>query len=230
MTSLWWDTLPPDLLAPIGPRLDGDVDADVAIVGAGYTGLWTAYYLLTTSPGIRIAIVEAQHAGFGASGRNGGWASALFPASLDAVARVGDRDGAIRQQRAMFDTVDEIGRVARAEEWDIHWAKGGTIVAARTPLQWQRAQEEIAHWRSWGFGAEDTALLGSDEARGMLGATDVLGATYTPHCAAIHPARLVRSLARTVAARGARIFEQSPATSIEPGIVTTATGRVRASY
>ncbi|MFM7598556.1 MAG: NAD(P)/FAD-dependent oxidoreductase [Actinomycetota bacterium] len=230
MTSLWWDTLPPDLLAPIGPRLDGDVDADVAIVGAGYTGLWTAYYLLTTSPGIRIAILEAQHAGFGASGRNGGWASALFPASLDAVARVGDRDGAIRQQRAMFDTVDEIGRVARAEEWDIHWAKGGTIVAARTPLQWQRAQEEIAHWRSWGFGAEDTALLGSDEARGILGATDVLGATYTPHCAAIHPARLVRSLARTVAARGARIFEQSPAKSIEPGIVTTATGRVRASY
>ena len=230
MTSLWWDTLPPGLLAPIGPRLEGDVDADVVIVGAGYTGLWTAYYLLTTSPGIRVAVVEAQYAGFGASGRNGGWASALFPASLDAVARVGGRDGAIRQQRTMFDTVDEIGRVATAEGWDIHWAKGGTIVAARTPLQWKRAQEEIAHWREWGFGEGDAALLGPQESRRILNGTDVMGATYTPHCAAIHPARLVRHLARTVAARGGRIYEQSPVTSLEPGRVRTEHGSVKATY
>lgn len=230
MTSLWWDTLPPGLLAPIGPRLEGDVDADVVIVGAGYTGLWTAYYLLTTSPGIRVTVVEAQYAGFGASGRNGGWASALFPASLDAVARVGGRDGAIRQQRTMFDTVDEIGRVATAEGWDIHWAKGGTIVAARTPLQWKRAQEEIAHWREWGFGEGDAALLGPQESRRILNGTDVMGATYTPHCAAIHPARLVRHLARTVAARGGRIYEQSPVTSLEPGRVRTEHGSVKATY
>lgn len=230
MTSLWWDTLPPGLLAPIGPRLEGDVDADVVIVGAGYTGLWTAYYLLTTSPGIRVTVVEAQYAGFGASGRNGGWASALFPASLDAVARVGGRDGAIRQQRTMFDTVDEIGRVATAEGWDIHWAKGGTIVAARTPLQWKRAQEEIAHWREWGFGEGDAALLGPQESRRILNGTDVMGATYTPHCAAIHPARLVRHLARTVAARGGRIYEQSPVTSLEPGLVRTEHGSVKATY
>lgn len=230
MTSLWWDTLPPGLLAPIGPRLEGDVDADVVIVGAGYTGLWTAYYLLTTSPGIRVTVVEAQYAGFGASGRNGGWASALFPASLDAVARVGGRDGAIRQQRTMFDTVDEIGRVATAEGWDIHWAKGGTIVAARTPLQWKRAQEEIAHWREWGFGEGDAALLGPQESRRILNGTDVMGATYTPHCAAIHPARLVRHLARTVAARGGGIYEQSPVTSLEPGLVRTEHGSVKATY
>ncbi len=86
MTSLWSDTLPEDLTAPLGAPLTGEADADVVIVGAGYTGLWTAYYLLTTQPGIRVTLLEAEHAGFGASGRNGGWCSALFPASVAKVA------------------------------------------------------------------------------------------------------------------------------------------------
>ena len=97
-------------------------------------------------------------------------------------------------------------------------------------MQWQRAQEEIATWRSWGYGESDYALLGPDEARRLLNATDVIGATYTPHCAAIHPARLVRSLARTVVARGGVLHEKSPVTSIEPGLVRTAHGSVRARY
>ena len=230
MTSLWWDTLPDDLTAPLGEPLDADESADVVIVGAGYTGLWTAYYLLTTQPGISVTVLEAERAGFGASGRNGGWCSALFPASMGTVAKRSDRDGAVRLQRAMQDTVDDVGRIAEAEGWDIHWAKGGTVVAARTPLQWQHAQEEIAEWRRWGFGEEDYRLLGADEARALLGATDVIGATYTPHCAAIHPARLVRHLARTVVERGGRIHEQSPVTELRPGFVRTARGRVRAKH
>ena len=229
-TSLWWDTLPAGLALPLGTRLDTDESADVVIVGAGYTGLWTAYYLLTGSPGIRVAIVEAEHTGFGASGRNGGWCSALFPASLSAIARTSSRDDAVRMQRAMNDTVDEVGRVASREGWDIDWAKGGTIIAARTPLQWERAQESVRDARSWGFGEDDLALLGASEARGILDATDVLGATYTPHCAAIHPARLVRSLARTVVQLGARLYEDSPVSSLQPGIVRTPHGSVRAPY
>lgn len=228
--SLWWDTLPPDLLAPLGAPLTHDTEADVAIVGAGFTGLWTAYYLLDSVPGIRVALVEAEHAGFGASGRNGGWASALFPASMSAVARTSSRDDAVRLQRAMHDSVDEIGRVAAREDWAIDWAKGGTVIAARTPVQWQRAQEEIAEWRAWGFGEEDYALLGPETARRILNATDVLGATYTPHCAAIHPARLVRSLARAVVARGARLYEHTRATEIAPGVVRTTHGSIRAPY
>ena len=228
--SLWWDTLPDDLRAPLGTPLDGDADADVVIVGAGYTGLWTAYYLLQEQPGIRVAVLEAAHAGFGASGRNGGWCSALFPASTATVAAQSSPEAAVRMQRAMHDTVDDIGSVAEVEGWDIHWEKGGTVVAARTPLQWQRAQEEIAEWRRWGFGEEDYRLLSADEARAMLDATDVIGATYTPHCAAIHPARLVRSLARTVVQRGGRIHEQSRVTELRPGFVRTERGRVRAEY
>jgi len=229
-SSLWWDTLPDDLRGPLGAPLDGDADTDVVIVGAGYTGLWTAYYLLTTQPGIRVTILEAEHAGFGASGRNGGWCSALFPASVATVAGQSSPDEAVRLQRAMHDTVDDIGRIAEVEGWDIHWEKGGTVVAARTPLQWQRAQEEIAEWRRWGFGEDDYRLLDAGEARSLLDATDVLGATYTPHCAAIHPARLVRSLAQTVVRLGGRIHEHSRVTELRPGFVRTERGRIRAEY
>src|SRR5690348_12799408 len=101
--SLWWDTLPGPLLGELRAPLDGDVDADVAIVGAGYTGLWTAYYLAKADPSVRVVVVEKETAGFGASGRNGGWCSALFPASWAKIARSSSREDAIRMQRAMFD-------------------------------------------------------------------------------------------------------------------------------
>jgi len=228
MTSLWESTLPEHLKQPQGTRLDGDVHADVAIVGAGYTGLWTAYYLQQFDPSLSIALVEAEHAGFGASGRNGGWASALFPASMTAIARRYGRDQAIAQQQAMHVTVDDILAASRREGWDIQAAYAGSIVAARTPIQVQRARDEIDTWRSFGFGAQDYAFLEADAARERIGATDVLAATYTPHCAAIHPARLVRSLAATVVSRGARLYEHSPVRSLEPGSVRTDTGIVRA--
>ena len=226
--SLWWDTLPDDLAGPARAPLDGSTDVDVAIVGGGYTGLWTAYYLAVADPGLRIAVIEARTAGFGASGRNGGWASGLFPTSLDAVAAASSRQSAIDLQRAMFETVDEVGRVAAAEGIDCHFRKGGTISLARTAVQLERARADVAAERSWGFGEDDFRLLGADEARAVLGATDVLGATYTPHCAAIHPARLARSLAREVVAAGVRLYEQTPAIAIEPGVVRTAHGDVRA--
>jgi glycine/D-amino acid oxidase-like deaminating enzyme len=226
--SLWWDTLPDDLRRPLGGALHGDTTADVAIVGAGYTGLWTAYYLAKLDPHLRIVVLEAEQAGFGASGRNGGWASALFPASLSALARASDRDAAVRMKRAMFDAVDEIGRVAAIEGWDIDWAKGGTVIAARTPLQRTAAREEVDEFHSWGFDDTDLRYLDRASTEQRLRATDVLGGTYTPHCASIHPARLVRSLARAVAAAGVRIHENTPVTAIEPGVVRTATGDVRA--
>jgi glycine/D-amino acid oxidase-like deaminating enzyme len=226
--SLWWDSLG-EAPTPRAP-LDGDLDVDVAIVGAGYTGLWTAYYLAKAAPGTRIAIVEANVAGFGASGRNGGWCSALFPASLDKIARASSRQAAIAMQHAMHDTVDEVGRVAAAEGLDIDWAKGGTVGLARTAVQLDRAREDVAHWRSWGFGAADFRLLDADEASARVGATSVLGASYTPHCAAIHPAKLARGLAALVEAAGVRIYEGTPATSIEPGVVRTSFGDVRAPH
>jgi glycine/D-amino acid oxidase-like deaminating enzyme len=203
--SLWHETTPTDWTPR--PSLSGAVEADVAIVGAGYTGLWTAYYLAVADPSLRIAVVEAEVSGFGASGRNGGWCSALFPTSLGEA-----------QDAAMRASVDEIGRVAAAEGIDCHFAKGGTIVLARNPAQWTRAQ------------ASGDQILDAAEAAERLRATRTLGATYTPHCAAIHPGRLVRGLASVVERRGVTLFEQTPALSIGPGEVRTARGSVRARY
>jgi glycine/D-amino acid oxidase-like deaminating enzyme len=226
--SLWHDTVP-GTLEP-GDPLPGDLDADVAIVGAGYTGLWTAYYLSRADPGLKIAVCEREIAGFGASGRNGGWCSALFPASLRKLERMAGRDAAIGMQVAMQATVDEVGRVAAAEGIDCHWAKGGTVQLARSATQLERAREEVAEARSFGFGEEDLRLLSAEDARALAGATDVLGGTYTPHCAAIHPARLARGLADTVRRRGVSLFERTPVLRIEPGRLVTATGTVRARY
>jgi glycine/D-amino acid oxidase-like deaminating enzyme len=226
--SFWHDTAPGAL--DRRPALPGDLDVDVAIVGAGYTGLWTAYYLAVADPHLRIAVLEREIAGFGASGRNGGWCSALFPAGTAKLAAMAGRDGAVALQRAMHATVDEVGAVAAAEGIECHWAKGGTVMLARSPLQLARAKEEVAEARSFGFGEEDLRLLGPDEARAMLGATDVLGGTWTPHCAAIHPSRLARGLAEAVERRGVKLFEGTEVRAIEPGIARTPAGVVRASH
>jgi glycine/D-amino acid oxidase-like deaminating enzyme len=224
--SLWHDSAP-DSWQPRA-SLPGSTDVDVAIVGAGFTGLWTAYYLRLHDPSLRVAVVEREVAGFGASGRNGGWCSALFPASWRKLARFGGRAGAVGLQRHLHDTVDEVGRVASAEGIDCHYRKGGTISLARTPVQLTRARGEVAHARAWGFGEDDLALLGPDEARTRLGARGVLGATYTPHCAAIHPSRLVRGLAAAAEHRGVRIYERTAARSISDGKVDTDSGTLRA--
>ena len=228
--SLWWDTLPTELRTADRPSLTDTTTADVVIVGAGYTGLWTAYYLAQADPSLRIVILEANVAGFGASGRNGGWCSALFPASLDKIARVSGREAAIAMERAMHATVDEVGRVVEAEGIDCQWDKGGSVYLARTELQLERARADVAHWASWGFGDEHYRLLTADEARERVGATDVIGGIFTPHCAAIHPARLARSLADRVQALGVTIHENSPVTSLQPGVVRTDSGEVRARY
>jgi glycine/D-amino acid oxidase-like deaminating enzyme len=204
--SLWHETTPTDWTPR--PSLDGDVDADVAIVGAGFTGLWTAYYLAQAEPSLKVVVVEAEVAGFGASGRNGGWCSALFPASLGEA-----------QDAAMRASVDEVHRVAVAEGIDCHFAKGGTIVLARNRAQLARARAE--------YGDQ---VLSADEAAQRLRATRTLGATYTPDCAAIHPGRLVRGLADAVTARGVALHERTPALSVEPGVVRTRGGAVRAPH
>jgi glycine/D-amino acid oxidase-like deaminating enzyme len=226
--SFWLGTVPGELEP--GDPLPGDLDVDVAIAGAGFTGLWTAYYLATASPGLRIAVCEREIAGFGASGRNGGWCSALFPASLAKLARMAGREAAIAMYRAMQDTVDEVGRVAAAEGIDCHWAKGGTLQLARSPAQLDRAREEVAEARSFGFGPADLRLLNAAEAAERVAAAGVAGATWTPHCAAIHPARLARGLAGAVRRRGVGLYEQTPVTGIAPRRLRTARGTVRADY
>jgi len=224
--SMWMDTVDGDLTPR--PPLDGDIDVDVAIVGAGYTGLWTAYYLKKADPFLRIAILEKEFAGFGASGRNGGWCSALFAASHEKIARASGRDAAVAMQRAMFDTVNEVGRVIEAEGIDAQFEKAGTVIFATSPGQLERVRGEVEEERTWGFGEDDIRWLEPGEAEQLMRVSGSLGASFTPHCAALHPARLARGLAATVENLGVTIYENTTATSIEPRSVTTERGAARA--
>ena len=224
--SLWHDTAD-DTFAP-RPPLPGDIEADVAIVGAGYTGLWIAYYLQGLNRRLRIAVIEREIAGFGASGRNGGWCSALFPPPSSGIARRHGRDAAVAVRRAMHESLVEVGRVARAEGIDAHYARAGTISFARNDAQLIRAGRLVEEERRLTGNVERLELLSEQEAQAVAHATRVLGATYTPHCAVVHPMRLVRGLASCVEARGASLFEGTTALALKPGAVLTDRGTVRA--
>jgi glycine/D-amino acid oxidase-like deaminating enzyme len=225
--SLWHDTVDDSHDAP-RPPLPGPASYDVAIVGAGFTGLWTAYYLSRADPTLRIAVLEAEVAGFGASGRNGGWCSALFPTPWRTLVRDSSVPEARRLHRAMAETVVEVGRVVDAERIDAHYHRGGTVTLARSAAQSARFRDEIRTARGRGFGEDDLRLLDAGEARGMLAASGVTGGLFTPHCAAVHPARLVRGLATAVEARGVSLFEGTRVTAIAPGVALTEAGRVSA--
>src|SRR6187551_2235753 len=117
--SYWLETCGDDLRPR--PSLDGDMTVDVAILGGGYTGLWTAYYLLRAHPGIKVAIVEGEICGFGASGRNGAWCAPGLNITLGRLEQLHGHDAARRQYLAVSDAIDEVGRIATAEKIDIEW-------------------------------------------------------------------------------------------------------------
>ncbi|WP_061964008.1 NAD(P)/FAD-dependent oxidoreductase [Demequina aurantiaca] len=225
--SLWLDGLD----SPITPTrpLARDIDVDVAIVGAGFTGLWTAYYLKRARPDARITIVDKEFAGFGASGRNGGWASALLPTSIATLAKEHGRDSALAFDAAMRASVDELIAAADDVSADAHITKGGTVVVARTELQWERAQAEVSEADEFGLG-DRVHLLDRDAAATRLNATGTLGGTYTPDCAVIQPARLVRALAAAVQDMGVDLYEGTPATAIGPHRVATPGGEITAAH
>lgn len=218
---LWFQDLPRRL------ALQRDADCDVAIVGAGFTGLWTAYYLLKARPGLRVTIVEAEHVGFGASGRNGGWASAIFPISLHRVARFSSHADARHLQLAMNDTVDEIGRVLAAEGLEADYARQGVVSLARSGAQLGQIAGAVREAAAFGL-PDQWQALDARQAAAMIGARGVKGGLYSPHCALIHPGKLVRGLAQLVESLGATIHEDTPATRIAPRCVTTPHGRLSA--
>jgi glycine/D-amino acid oxidase-like deaminating enzyme len=217
--SFWHDSVEDDLTAR--SPLPGDRDVDVAIVGGGLTGLWTAWYLLDRDPSLRIAILEKEIAGFGASGRNGGWCSALFPRSTASLERLHGEQPALAMRRAMVETVDEVGRAATAAGIDIDFSKGGTIAYARSGVQLAAAKAEVEEARQ--YGVDSLELWGAERVR----AAGAVGATYDPACARVHPAKLVRGLARELERRGVKIYEQTEVLGFSPGSVVTTRGTVR---
>lgn len=224
--SWWWR----DLGGAPAPRppLPGDIEADVAIVGAGYTGLWSAYYLKTLQPDLRVVVLEARFAGFGASGRNGGWLTNTVTGGRDRYADSQGRGAAIAQQRALNETVAEVVSVAAREGIDADIVKGGEFEIARTPSQLARLRASAVEEQSWPH--TDVELLDAGAAASRISIEGILGATWHPHCARVHPAKLVRGLADAVERLGVPIHEDTRVREIVPGRAVTDHGTVRATH
>ncbi|WDO07661.1 FAD-binding oxidoreductase [Streptomyces murinus] len=216
-----------DGLPAVREPLPGDATADVVIVGGGYTGLWTAYYLKKAAPFLRITVLEQKFCGYGASGRNGGW---LYNgiAGRDRYARLHGREAAVRLQQAMNDTVDEVIAVAGAEGIDADLHKGGVLEVATTPAQLARLRAFHAHELS--YGEKDRELYGARETAERIRVADAVGSAWTPHGARLNPVKLVKGLAAAVEALGVVIHEMTPVTEIRPKHAVTPYGTVRAPY
>lgn len=226
MTSLWQDGVTHQKRG----ELVGNLEVDVAIVGAGYTGLWTAYYLSEFDPTLSVAVIESVQVGFGASGRNGGWCSAQLPWSPAELETEHGRDAMDFIQREMFATIDEVRSVTESEAIDCDFVKGGMLISASSPAHVDRLRDEVASWRRAGFDISDKRWLEAHEVRHTINLATTYGGVFSPHCAALHPFKLVLGLAHAVERRGIQIFENSRATVIEPHQLSTPKGLVTARH
>lgn len=224
--SLWLDTLPGPLVPR--PSLPGDATCDVVVLGGGFTGLWTAYSLAVADPTLRVILLEAEICGYGASGRNAGFASAGIAGEARVYERTHGREGVARAERAFIDGIGHVGEVVRAEAIECGWEPGGSFRVARSAPQLRRVEAGLAGKRARGWTPADMRAVTPDEIRERVRIDGVLGGTYTPHCARIHPAALARGLADACARRGVVIHERTPARRLEPGRVVTDRGTVRA--
>jgi glycine/D-amino acid oxidase-like deaminating enzyme len=226
--SLWLDGVPSSLSPR--PCLPGDGTCEVAVVGAGFTGLWTAYYLKTLAPQLDVAVLEREIAGFGASGRNGGTVGGGVSGNPRIYARRHDPALVRKAERLTNQAVDDIAQVIEKEGIDCGWQKGGRLRVAVTPSQRQRIGELVERQRRWGDERGDYRLLERDELEERVRMPGALAALYTPNAARVDPGRFVRGLADAVERLGVTIFENTAAIRIEPGRVVTQHGTVRARH
>jgi len=226
--SLWMDQL--DEQIEPRPALSQDLDVDVCIIGAGYTGLWTAYYLKQQAPHLNIAIIEAKFAGFGASGRNGGWlmGNMLGDDRLLATLSPQQRRDSID---LLHDIPDEARRVLDREGIDCDYRKGGVLYcAARYPEQEKSLRSWLDDLYRQGMTADDYRWLRPEELEGQLRVSNAYGAIFSPHTATIQPAKLARGLARAVERLGVKIYEDTPAIDWQPGQVRTPQATIRSHW
>lgn len=223
--SHWWQSIG---LPAQRPKLSGPLDVDIAIVGAGFTGLWSAYYLKRADPSLRIAILEQRHVGYGASGRNGGWLTNTITGGREQYLASHGRQAVNDFQLAMNQTVCEVIRVCRDEGIEADIISGGEFGVAYNPAQLARLKEFVRAENSWEH--TDLQLLGPAEAGAKIAVASTLAAAWHPHAARVQPAKLVSGLARVVENLGVKIFEDTQVLQISPGQLDCAAGRVRASY
>ncbi len=211
---------------PARPALAGSHNADVCIIGAGFTGLWTAYELRRADPDLRVVVLEAHHAGFGASGRNGGWVLGKVSGTPQAWRKRGGRDAPRAMSHAIQGAVADVGRVVAEERIDCDWLQGGSLTVARNEPQLARLRAELEREREWAAADVAWRLVDRAELQRRVAIEGGIGALYTSHCARVQPAKLVVGLARAAEERGALIYERSPVVELGRGVARTAAGEV----
>lgn len=223
--SFWYADI--GLPATRRPPLDGDTTADVAIIGAGYTGLWAALYLKQAQPSLNVLVIEKEFAGFGASGRNGGWLMGTFAWNHARYAAQTSREAVLDMVDALEGTVDEVIRVCEAQGIDADIHRTDELCVATHPAHLQRMREALAHHQAWGAGHRSREI-GAEESLSRLTIPGTIGAMVMSGMARVQPAKLVRGLALACERAGVRIVEGTAVTEYEKGLVTTTRGRVRA--
>jgi glycine/D-amino acid oxidase-like deaminating enzyme len=221
-TSFWHRQIGPQ---PLRGQLVEPQEFDVCIIGAGFTGLWTAYYLARAAPALNIAVLEARHVGFGASGRNGGWMTGGFAWSHDRYLATSDAESLRAMVRAMAGTVDEIISVAQSAGIDADIRRTDELLVATNAAQLSRLQTELQTRSFWG---EEVHMIDAKALASRINIPAAQGAMVVPNVARIQPAKLVQGLARLVETLGVQIFENTPANALHPGRVETPHGPVRA--
>ncbi len=212
------------------PPLNGSVQVDVVIVGAGFTGLWTAYELLRRDPSLKVTVLERETVGFGASGRNGSWCVPELNSGPALLARRFGRERTLELYQAMCDTVDQIGRTCERESIPASFEKAGMLLVARGPGQLPALRATQREYEEHGLG-DNHHLVGPTDVQGLPWVAGMEAAIFTPEGACLHPGRLVRGLAAAVERRGGVIHEGTPVTSVVTGsrpAVETSFGRVQA--
>ena len=204
-TRSYWLGL--DSYEPDAP-FEGEMRADIVIVGGGFSGLWTAYHLLKEDPGMTVVVLEGSAVGYGASGRNGGFAMTLINRGLkDLVAAVG-----AEQARALHlaaeEAIDSIGRVCEAEKIDADLQPNGLLTVSNSPLQDEIMREEFETAEQLGLSGFE--FLEKDAIQSSVHSETFRCALREQSCTLLNPARLVRGLKRAVIGAGGRVFEQTP--------------------
>jgi glycine/D-amino acid oxidase-like deaminating enzyme len=226
----WWllEALAKETGRPC-PPLEGEHEADVVVLGGGYTGMWTAHRLLERDPGLDVVLLEQDICGSGASGRNGGFVNGFWN-GIDDIVRLFSPDRALELVRAADRSVVEIGEFCERYGVDAWYTRRGDLGVATSPAQEGAWRETIQAARSLGVDDEFEELSAAEVAERcrspLFG-----GGMLTRNAATVHPARLARGLRRVLLEQGVRIFEESPVRRFSagpPAVAETPFGSVRA--